>query len=93
MSGPRWRRRTPYVINGGEMDAKGVERLRGQPIFTRKFDLYRYASDDNVKQSTLGDYPDDIFLSIEIDQTEFQGWNQGYAPHSYDPKADYKTDP
>lgn len=83
----------PYVINGHEMDDAETERLLHQPIFTRKFQLYRYASDDVVRKITLSEYPEDVFLTIEVDQTEFQGWNRGYAPHSYDPATNYKTDP
>ncbi|MFD1644668.1 hypothetical protein [Haloarchaeobius litoreus] len=83
----------PYVINGREMAKEEVEPLLNRSIYTRKFEFYRYGSDDVVKQLSFRDYPESIFVSIAVNQSEFQGWNQGYAPHTYDPATDYKTDP
>ena len=83
----------PYTINGREMADEETERLAGRSIFTRKFKLHRYGSDDVVREIALREYSEDVFVTIAVDQTEFQAWNTGYAPHSYDPALEYKTEP
>lgn len=82
----------PYIINRRELDESETQRLLSKTIHTRSLKLHQYGSDDVVRRIALRDYPEDLFMTIAVNKPEFQSGTSGYAPHTYDPQADYKTE-
>jgi ribosomal protein S10 len=66
--------------------------LSNEEIYSRTFELHRYASDDVAKAIAKQDYPDEVFLRITVRETEFIGADQGHVPFSYNPNQDYNTE-
>lgn len=69
-----------------------IELLSNEQIYSRKFELHRYASDDVAKTIAKQDYPDNVSLRISVRETEFIGADQGHVPFSYNPNQDYNTE-
>jgi len=69
-----------------------VEQLDGKQVFSRSYQLHRYASDSVTKTIVKQKYPDDLFLRVKVEQSEFIGADQGNVPFSYDPNIEYNSE-
>ena len=69
-----------------------IEKLKNRKVYSRKFDIHRYSSDEVTKEIVKRDYPDNVFLRVEVRETEFIGADQGHVPFSYDPSQEYNTE-
>lgn len=77
---------------GESPNEQEIEQLKGETVFSRLFQIHRYASDDVTKEIVMQDYPDRLFLRVKVRQTEFIGADHGHAPFSYDPSTDYNSE-
>lgn len=66
-----------------------IEHLAGKVVYSQLFEIHRYASDDVLKQIVKKEYPDGVFLRVQVHQSEFIGADQGNVPAGYDPNADH----
>jgi len=70
-----------------------IEQLKGKTVFSRQFRFNRYSSDEVTKEIVRKEYPEGLFLRVNVRQTDFVGADQGCVPFSYDPNVDYSTEP
>jgi ribosomal protein S10 len=69
-----------------------IDELSGEKVYSRAFELHRYSSDRVLKTLVKKDYPDNIFLRINVRRTDFITAEGDNIPFSYDPSDDYKTE-
>jgi hypothetical protein len=69
-----------------------IEELKGNVMYSRKFVIHRYSSDEVTKEIVIRDYPPNVFLRVEVRETEFIGADRGHVPFSYDPNREYNTE-
>jgi len=69
-----------------------INQLEQKLVFSTSYQLHRYASDSVTKTIVKQDYPDNLFLRLKVEQSEFIGADKGNVPFSYDPNIEYNSE-